>query len=84
MFKTPSSDNAHNKEDSRQIKGNSSVNKKHKHLFFVILNSEGNELLWLRKIFVEQNKIIISNMLLLHPGFSSVEIEIDYRKYSAE
>ena len=84
MFSTSSPDNSRNKEDSSQIKGNSSVNKKQKHLFFVILNSEGCELMWLRKMFVEQNKIIISNILLLHPGFSSLEMEIDYKKYSTE
>lgn len=52
--------------------------------FYVIYNREGIEMISLRRNFVEDQKVILSNMVLNYPGFTVRTIEIDYRKYAEE
>jgi len=52
--------------------------------FYVIYNKEGVEMVSLRKNFVEDQNVALSNMVLNYPGFTLRTIEVDYRRFAED
>ncbi len=71
-------------EDFKAKTNNSIKNDQYIYYFFVIYNKEGVEMVSLRKNFVEDQNVALSNMVLNYPGFTLRTIEVDYRRFAED
>ena len=61
-----------------------SKNERYIYSFFVIYKKDGSELVSLRKNYVEDQKVMLSNMILAYPGYTLKTVVVDYRRFAVD